>query len=92
MQLRNEFSVCRVYISTGTLRSFDRRPFNPPGNGQTAAARQHAPWAANTNLANDRVTANTNTGHANNPEDWRSLVTSTTAIDNFSLDMDFDQL
>lgn len=24
--LRNEFSVCRVYIKTGTLRSFDRRP------------------------------------------------------------------
>lgn len=31
LQLRNEFSVCRVYISTGTLRSFDRRPLNPPG-------------------------------------------------------------
>ncbi|CAO2140907.1 unnamed protein product [Urochloa humidicola] len=30
VRLRNEFSVCRVYISTGTLRSFDRRPLNPP--------------------------------------------------------------
>jgi len=39
MQLRNEFSVCRVYISTGTLRSFDRRPLNPPG-GLAAAAQQ----------------------------------------------------
>ncbi|CAO2145637.1 unnamed protein product [Urochloa humidicola] len=28
VRLRNEFSVCRVYISTGTLRSFDRRPLN----------------------------------------------------------------
>ncbi|XP_026658791.2 NAC domain-containing protein 90-like [Phoenix dactylifera] len=25
-RLRNEFSVCRVYIKSGTLRSFDRRP------------------------------------------------------------------
>ncbi|KAG1331060.1 putative NAC domain-containing protein 61 [Cocos nucifera] len=25
-KLRNEFSVCRVYIKSGTLRSFDRRP------------------------------------------------------------------
>jgi len=40
MQLRNEFSVCRVYISTGTLRSFDRRPLNPPGG--LAVAAQHA--------------------------------------------------
>ncbi|RCV37101.1 hypothetical protein SETIT_8G036100v2 [Setaria italica] len=31
VRLRNEFSVCRVYISTGTLRSFDRRPLNPAG-------------------------------------------------------------
>jgi hypothetical protein len=28
IELRNEFSVCRVYVSTGTLRSFDRRPLN----------------------------------------------------------------
>ncbi|CAL4995451.1 unnamed protein product [Urochloa decumbens] len=33
IKLRNEFSVCRVYISTGTLRSFDRRPLNPAGGG-----------------------------------------------------------
>ncbi|CAM0950049.1 unnamed protein product [Alopecurus aequalis] len=89
LRLRNEFSVCRVYISTGTLRSFDRRPLNPPGNAQTAA-RQHAPSRANTNLANNRITANT--GQANNSQDWRSLITSTTAIDNFSFDMDFNQL
>jgi hypothetical protein len=37
MQLRNEFSVCRVYISTGTLRSFDRRPLNPTGGLAVAA-------------------------------------------------------
>ncbi|CAN6374135.1 unnamed protein product [Urochloa humidicola] len=33
VRLRNEFSLCRVYISTGTLRSFDRRPLNPAGGG-----------------------------------------------------------
>ncbi|CAM0148917.1 unnamed protein product [Urochloa decumbens] len=36
VRLRNEFSVCRVYISTGTLRSFDRRPLNPPAGGGLA--------------------------------------------------------
>ncbi|XP_047050985.1 NAC domain-containing protein 90-like [Lolium rigidum] len=87
LRLRNEFSVCRVYISTGTLRSFDRRPLNTPGNGQTAA-RQHAPSVATANLANDRVTANT--GQANNTQEWRLL--SATAVDNFSFDMDFNQL
>ena len=43
LQLRNEFSVCRVYTSNGTLRSFDRRPLNPPAAGvddQTAAAHR----------------------------------------------------
>uniref|UniRef100_A0A6V7QWV4 NAC domain-containing protein n=1 Tax=Ananas comosus var. bracteatus TaxID=296719 RepID=A0A6V7QWV4_ANACO len=29
-RLRNEFSLCRLYIKTTTLRSFDRRPLNPP--------------------------------------------------------------
>nr|CAB3490946.1 unnamed protein product [Digitaria exilis] len=36
-QLRNEFSVCRVYISNGTLRSFDRRPLNHAGGLDQAA-------------------------------------------------------
>ena len=26
MQLRNELSLCRVYVSSGSFRSFDRRP------------------------------------------------------------------
>uniref|UniRef100_A0ACD5XIS0 Uncharacterized protein n=2 Tax=Avena sativa TaxID=4498 RepID=A0ACD5XIS0_AVESA len=84
LRLRNEFSVCRVYISTGTLRSFDRRPLNPPvGNAQTVSRRHAAPSAANTE----------NSGQAYNSRDWGSLITSTsTAIDNFSFDMDFNQL
>ncbi|KAL5710547.1 hypothetical protein ACHQM5_021095 [Ranunculus cassubicifolius] len=28
-QLRHEFSVCRVYINSGSLRAFDRRPLGP---------------------------------------------------------------
>ncbi|KAF3321804.1 NAC domain-containing protein 90-like protein [Carex littledalei] len=28
MQLRHEFSLCRVYVRTATLQSFDRRPIN----------------------------------------------------------------
>ncbi|RLM70084.1 NAC domain-containing protein 90-like [Panicum miliaceum] len=38
VRLRNEFSVCRVYTSNGTLRSFDRRPLNPPPGGLDQAA------------------------------------------------------
>lgn len=41
-QLRNDFSVCRVYISTGTLRSFDRRPLNRPGGLAVVSAHQQA--------------------------------------------------
>lgn len=71
MQLRNEFSVCRVYISTGTLRSFDRRPLNPAGHNQ--AVHQHVPSsarAANTNLADDVIVS---TGQAENSHDSSSL-------------------
>ncbi|KAL6595517.1 hypothetical protein ACP70R_047857 [Stipagrostis hirtigluma subsp. patula] len=55
LRLRNEFSVCRVYISTGTLRSFDRRPLNPAGHDRQPAVHLHqqqaviAPTAASTN-------------------------------------------
>ncbi|KAL6870715.1 hypothetical protein ACP4OV_014563 [Aristida adscensionis] len=41
LRLRNEFSVCRVYISTGTLRSFDRRPLNPLNHGYQQALHLH---------------------------------------------------
>ncbi|XP_044392896.1 NAC domain-containing protein 90-like [Triticum aestivum] len=82
LRLRNEFSVCRLYISTGTLRSFDRRPLNTSGNGQ-AAARRHVPSAANT----------ASIGQADNYQGWSTLVTtSTTDVDNFCFDMDFNQL
>ncbi|KAM3255735.1 hypothetical protein ACQJBY_048739 [Aegilops geniculata] len=82
LRLRNEFSVCRLYISTGTLRSFDRRPLNTSGNGQ-AAARRHAPSVANT----------ASIGQADNYQGWSTLVTtSTTDVDNFCFDMDFNQL
>lgn len=42
VKLRNDFSVCRVYISTGTLRSFDRRPLNRPGGLAVFSAHQQA--------------------------------------------------
>ncbi|XP_062197829.1 NAC domain-containing protein 90-like [Phragmites australis] len=54
LRLRNEFSVCRVYISTGTLRSFDRRPLNPPVHDQAVHHHQQQevlqPPAASTNF------------------------------------------
>ncbi|TVU26864.1 hypothetical protein EJB05_29433, partial [Eragrostis curvula] len=40
LKLRNEFSVCRVYKSNGTLRSFDRRPLNPAGHDKVAIHNQ----------------------------------------------------
>lgn len=96
MQLRNELSVCRVYISTGTLRSFDRRPLNPPGHDQ-AVHYQQVP-AARTDLTAEVIAS---TGHTENSHDssssgyrgivvdgyedaaidWNSLIT---AADDFS--------
>ncbi|KQJ92194.1 NAC domain-containing protein 90 [Brachypodium distachyon] len=84
-KLRNEFSVCRVYVSTGTLRSFDRRPLNPPGAGGHGQAQvqayqhQSVPSAAalDTNLAeNSRVFSN-------------SLIAAAAASDVLDFDMDF---
>ncbi|XP_072978974.1 NAC domain-containing protein 90 [Typha angustifolia] len=39
-RLRNEFSLCRVYIKTATLRSFDRRPLNPANIGNPTPVEQ----------------------------------------------------
>ena len=48
LQLRSEFSLCRLYTKSGTLRQFDRRPLaaaaagaageDPAGPSSTAAA------------------------------------------------------
>ncbi|KAG8089041.1 hypothetical protein GUJ93_ZPchr0011g26895 [Zizania palustris] len=54
LRLMKELRVCRVYISTGTLRSFDRRPLNQAATTQ----QQQVPSstvAANTNLAGGAV-------------------------------------
>ncbi|KAL5204152.1 hypothetical protein ABZP36_009023 [Zizania latifolia] len=45
-----ELGVCRVYISTGTLRSFDRRPLNQAATTQQQQVTSST-MAANTNLA-----------------------------------------
>lgn len=77
--------MCRVYVSTGTLRSFDRRPLNPPGAGGHGQAQvqayqhQSVPSAAalDTNLAeNSRVFSN-------------SLIAAAAASDVLDFDMDF---
>lgn len=77
MQLRNEFSVCRVYISTGTLRSFDRRPLNPPGHDQ--AVHRHVPSSARadfTNLAGDVINGigQTENSHDSSSSGSRGIV------------------
>lgn len=33
MQLRTEFTLCRVYVTSGNLRAFDRRPMRPAVGG-----------------------------------------------------------
>ncbi|XP_068658120.1 NAC domain-containing protein 90-like [Aristolochia californica] len=38
-RVRNEFSLCRVYIKSGSLRSFDRRPL-PKSEDRTANSRR----------------------------------------------------
>ncbi|KAL5205539.1 hypothetical protein ABZP36_033748 [Zizania latifolia] len=68
VQLRHELSVCRVYISTGTMRSFDRRPLDYPSSGyghdrRAAPPRRLSdvvpvpPAAGNVNLAAGVVVA-----------------------------------
>ncbi|OEL33430.1 NAC domain-containing protein 90 [Dichanthelium oligosanthes] len=75
VRLRNEFSVCRVYISTGTLRSFDRRPLNPPGGVDQAAVhyQQHPalppPASAMTNPMPAAVDVAARNGHQQAAED-----------------------
>ncbi|KAJ1686256.1 hypothetical protein LUZ63_017646 [Rhynchospora breviuscula] len=47
--LRKEFSLCRVYVKTATLRSFDRRPTNPITNQNRQIEREAFP--SNTNAS-----------------------------------------
>ncbi|KAI7753631.1 hypothetical protein M8C21_010149, partial [Ambrosia artemisiifolia] len=44
-KLRHELSLCRVYVVSGTRRSFDRRPF---GTGSTEKVRTEASRGAST--------------------------------------------
>ncbi|KAI3950503.1 hypothetical protein MKW92_053190 [Papaver armeniacum] len=41
--LRHEFSLCRIYVKSGCLRAFDRRPLGPPTSSEPVALtrRQH---------------------------------------------------
>ncbi|KAL5203572.1 hypothetical protein ABZP36_008443 [Zizania latifolia] len=88
-RLRNELGVCRVYISTGTLRSFDRRPLN-----HAATTEQQVPpsTAAITNLAGARAENSRDSSSSGSREivadgseddaiDWNSLISSATPDD-----------
>jgi hypothetical protein len=48
IQLRKEFSVCRVYVSTGTVWSFDRHPLNNLAGDHNQRQLVPVPPAANT--------------------------------------------
>ncbi|KAI3832611.1 hypothetical protein MKW98_002157 [Papaver atlanticum] len=39
--LRHEFSLCRIYVKSGCLRAFDRRPLGPPTSSEPVALTRH---------------------------------------------------
>ena len=41
MQLRQEMSLCRLYIGSKSLRAFDRRPPPPPGETSSHHRQPH---------------------------------------------------
>jgi hypothetical protein len=96
IQPRNEFSVCRVYISTGTLRSFDRRPLDhavvhhqqqivllPPA-ANTTSNQQPQLAAADVGVSNGRQT--TETSHDSSSSGPRGM-----AVD-YAAAIDWDSL
>uniref|UniRef100_A0A0D9XP67 NAC domain-containing protein n=1 Tax=Leersia perrieri TaxID=77586 RepID=A0A0D9XP67_9ORYZ len=80
MRVRNEMGVCRVYISTGTLRSFDRRPLinqtaakvNSRDSSSTSGSREVAGGGEEGCCEDDVI-------------DWNSLIGSATAADDFGI-------
>ncbi|PKA66823.1 NAC domain-containing protein 90 [Apostasia shenzhenica] len=46
MQIRAEFSLCRLYVRSSSLRSFDRRPPPEAGEAGTSRRQEAAPPAA----------------------------------------------
>jgi hypothetical protein len=93
IQLRNEFSVCRVYVSTGTVRSFDRRPLNNHA-GDHNQQLVLVPPAANTRNNQqlvDMVVANgqtTETSHDSSSSGSRGMVINGTGDDAAAIDWD----
>ncbi|KAG1369712.1 NAC domain-containing protein 90 [Cocos nucifera] len=56
-RLRNEFSVCRVYIKSGTLRSFDRRPAAVAMNTESQRNPEASSSSANPQIQADRTSS-----------------------------------
>ncbi|KAJ3671369.1 hypothetical protein LUZ60_007448 [Juncus effusus] len=82
-QLRQEFSLCRVYIRTATLRSFDRRPLNTTNN--TSSATENSSFRCERNNLNGSSSSSDFHQHLNSEEmlsDWNFLN---------DLDLDFNR-
>ena len=79
MQLRNEFSVCRVYL--GTVRSFDRRPEASSSTENQPRPRPQVTSSQDglspSSLGNDNVYGHSHTVEAEEEAaafDWNSLL------------------
>ncbi|BAF29215.1 NAC domain-containing protein 90 [Oryza sativa Japonica Group] len=105
VRLRNELSVCRVYVSTGTLRSFDRRPLDAPpviSHHQPQLQQQQrqlpssaAAAATNGNLialAGGYECSHDSSGGSSEDAaiDWSSLITAATDSATAAVDFSFN--
>uniref|UniRef100_A0A0E0MJT8 NAC domain-containing protein n=1 Tax=Oryza punctata TaxID=4537 RepID=A0A0E0MJT8_ORYPU len=107
VRLRNELSVCRVYVSTGTLRSFDRRPLdappvshhdhhNQPHQLQQQRLPSSSPATTNANLAlaGGYECSHDSSGASSEDAaiDWNSLITATANTTTTAGDFSFNDI
>ncbi|KAJ0973393.1 hypothetical protein J5N97_021352 [Dioscorea zingiberensis] len=82
--LRNEFSLCRVYIKSGCLRAFDRRPVGPVRMGE-ASSSTVAPVMMAKRASSQGSSSSSE--HQNNQTDAGTAATDVQMIEDIDLEL-----
>lgn len=62
MQLRHEFSLCRIYVVSGSFRAFDRRPLEPVSQATQLHENRTATFSERASMM--EVTSSSSTSHS----------------------------
>ena len=75
-QLRHEFSLCRVYVISGSFRAFDRRPIELTRNTQDQEG-DHAGTSTQNTTVVERAASSSETSSSGDPADLPRAAATT---------------